>query len=229
LNLQIIAVTTGTIDPIPGVDEQVVYMPADGFNFAEAINLGRDSATSEYLMLLNDDTTVATPNPITALLEIGQIEGVGVTGALLTYPDGRIQHAGIVLLPGGPTHVHISRPGKWPGYFGSTFTPRNYSAVTAAAMLVRSQVFDELGGFDPVFARDFNDVDFCLRAGEAGYRVAWTPYAHFIHHEGASIVRTKADSREHAHFTERWVAVLHRDPFYSPALNPMLPRIYEAL
>jgi GT2 family glycosyltransferase len=96
-------------------------------------------------------------------------------------------------------------------------------------MLVRSQVFDELGGFDPVFARDFNDVDFCLRAGEAGYRVAWTPYAHFIHHEGASIVRTKADSREHAHFTERWVAVLHRDPFYSPALNPMLPRIYEAL
>jgi GT2 family glycosyltransferase len=229
LELQIIAVTTGTIDPIPGVDAQVVYTPADGFNFAEAINLGRGSATGEYLMLLNDDTTVATPNPITALLEIGQIEGVGVTGALLTYPDGRIQHAGIVLLPGGPTHVHISRPGKWPGYFGSTLTPRNYSAVTAAAMLVRSQVFDELGGFDPVFARDFNDVDFCLRAGEAGYRVAWSPYAHFIHHEGASIVRTKADSREHVHFTERWTAVLHRDPFYSPALNPMLPRIYEAL
>lgn len=228
-NLEIIAVTTGVIDPISGVDQQVVYEPANGFNFAEAINLGRAHATGDYLLLLNDDTTVNEVNPVSRMLEIGQIDGVGITGALLTYPDGRIQHAGIVLLPSGPTHAHIAKPGKWPGYFGSTLTPRNYSAVTAAAMLVSTRVFDELGGFDTVFARDFNDVDFCLRAGQQGYRVAWTPYAHFTHHEGASIVRKKADPHEHALFSERWNSVMHADPYYSPALNSDLARIYEAL
>lgn len=229
LDLQIIAVTTGTIEPVPGVDAQIVYEPTGDFNFAEAMNLGCRSSTGDYLVLLNDDTTVADPNPISALLEIGQIDGVGVTGALLTYPDGRIQHAGIVLLPSGPTHVYIGKAGRYPGYFGSALTPRNYSAVTAAAMLVKRQVFDELSGLDTLFARDFNDVDFCLRAIAAGYRVAWTPYAHFTHHEGASIVRTKADTREHSLFAERWATVLDQDPFYSPALNPHLPRIYEAL
>lgn len=227
--LEIIAVTTGVIDPIPGVDQQVVYEPANGFNFAEAINLGRAHATGDYLLLLNDDTTVNEANPVSRMLEIGQIQGVGITGALLTYPDGRIQHAGIVLLPSGPTHAHIAKPGKWPGYFGSTLTPRNYSAVTAAAMLVSACVFDELGGFDTVFARDFNDVDFCLRAGQQGYRVAWTPYAHFTHHEGASIVRKKADPHEHELFSERWNTAMQADPYYSPALNPDLARIYEAL
>lgn len=228
LPLEIIAVTTGELDPIPGVDHQVIYRPTQGFNFAEAINLGRQSATGNFLLLLNDDTTVAEPKPVSRMLEIAQIDGVGITGALLTYPDGRIQHAGIVLLPSGPTHAHIAKQGKWTGYFGSTLTPRNYSAVTAAAMLINSAVFDELGGFDPTFARDFNDVDFCLRAGKAAYRVAWTPYAHFTHHEGASIVRKKADPAEHQLFSQRWGAFLIADPFYSPALNAELARIYEA-
>lgn len=227
--LEVIAVTTGHIDPIDGVDHQVVYEPRGPFNFAEAINLGRTHATGEYLLLLNDDTTADVADPVTRLLEVGQRRGVGAVGAKLTYPDGRLQHAGIVLLPGGPTHVHIAKPGNFPGYFGSTLTPRNYSAVTAAAMLTPSNVFDELGGFDTAFARDFNDVDYCLRLIEAGYRVAWTPYAHLIHHEGASIVRKAADPAELAQFRDRWAARYTVDPFYSPALNPRLERIYEAL
>jgi GT2 family glycosyltransferase len=96
-------------------------------------------------------------------------------------------------------------------------------------MLVRTSVFDELGGFDEAFARDFNDVDFCLRAHRSGHRIAWTPYAHLTHHEGASMARRKADPRESAMFAERWGSSYPEDPYYSPALNPALERIYEAL
>lgn len=204
---------------------QIVY-ETDDFNFAEAINLGRTAATGDYLLLLNDDTTVAQRDPVTRMLEIGQIPGVGITGCLLTYPDGKLQHVGMVMLPSGPTHAWIGKPGKEYGYFGSILTPRNYSAVTAAALLVRTSVFDELDGFDTAFAKDFNDVDFCLRARAAGYRVAWTPYAHLTHHEGASIVRKKPDPAEHDLFGQRWVGATP-DPYYSPALNEQLARIYE--
>ena len=232
--LEIIVVTTGVIPDVP-VDlhgkhtvKHVVYR-TDAFNFSEAINFGRREATGEYLLLLNDDTTVAEPNPVTRMLEIGQIDGVAIVGCKLTYPDGRFQHAGLVLLPSGPTHCWIARPAKDPGYFGSTLTPRNYLAVTAAAMLVRARVFDELDGFDAAFARDFNDVDFCLRAHRAGHRVAWTPYAHFTHYEGATMARKKSDPAEQQLFRDRWSSAYPVDPYYSPALNQDLARIYEAL
>ena len=229
--LQIIIVTTGVIDPVDVAETgnhtitHIVY-DTQSFNFAEAINLGRTAATGDYLLLLNDDTTVAEPDPVTRMLEIGQIPEVGITGCLLTYPDGKLQHVGIVMLPSGPTHAWIGKPGKEYGYFGSILTPRNYSAVTAAAMLVRTSVFDELGGFDTAFARDFNDIDFCLRAQAAGSRVAWTPYAHLTHHEGASIVRKRADVAEQALFEERWAGAVP-DRYYSIALNEQLARIYE--
>ncbi len=224
--LQIIVVTTGELAPIPGADAQVVY-ETDAFNFAEAINLGRAHATGDFLLLLNDDTSAAADNPVTHLIELGQVEHVGAVGAKLTYPDGRLQHVGLVLLPGGPTHCWIAKPGRHAGYFGSTLTARNYSAVTAAAMLVRTSAFDAVDGFDTAFARDFNDVDFCLRLQAAGYRVAWTPYAHFVHHEGATMARKRSDSQEATLFQQRWSATMPCDPFYSPALHSDLRRIYE--
>ena len=232
--LEIIVLTTGVI-PDVAVDfhgehtlRHVVH-DTEAFNFSEAINAGRAAATGDYLLLLNDDTTVAEPNPVTRMLEVGQIPGVGIVGCKLTYPDTRLQHVGIVLLPSGPTHPWISRPGREPGYFGSTLTPRNYLAVTAAAMLVRTEVFDSVGGFDPVFARDYNDVDFCLRVHQGGHRVAWTPYAHFTHYEGATMARKTTDAAEAAEFRRRWSETYRVDPYYSPALNPQLARIYEAL
>ena len=233
VDLEFVIVTTGVIPDVTAdlgrhSIRHVVY-ETEQFNFAEAINLGRQAATGEWLLILNDDTTVAEPNPVTRMLEIGQIDGVGVVGCKLTYPDTRLQHVGLVLLPSGPTHAWIGKPAKEPGYFGSTLTPRNYLAVTAAAMLVRASIFDELDGFDEDFARDFNDVDFCIRAHRAGHRIAWTPYAHLTHHEGASMARRKADLREAAMFTERWGTIYPVDPYYSPALNPALERIYEAL
>ena len=231
IRLEIIIVTTGVIDPVDVAEtgnHTIIHIVYDtqGFNFAEAINLGRTAATGDYLLLLNDDTTVAEPDPVTRMLEIGQIPEVGITGCLLTYPDGKLQHVGIVMLPSGPTHAWIGKPGKEYGYFGSILTPRNYSAVTAAAMLVRTSVFDGLGGFDTAFARDFNDIDFCLRAQAAGSRIAWTPYAHLTHHEGASIVRKRADVAEQALFEERWAGAVP-DRYYSIALNEQLARIYE--
>ena len=224
---EVVVVTTGELPPIPGADTQIVYR-TENFNFAEAINLGRTAATGEYLLILNDDTTAAGDLPITRLLEVGQNLHVGITGAKLTYPDGRLQHVGMVMLPSGPTHPWISKGANEYGYFGQTLTPRNYSAVTAAAFLVRTTLFDQLQGFDTVFARDFNDVDFCLRMRDSGFRVAWTPYSHFTHHEGASIIRRKSDPKELAIFQERWAKKYAVDPYYSPALKPDLDRMYEA-
>lgn len=228
VELEIVAVTTNEIAPISGVDVQCVY-ETESFNFAEAINLGARQASAPWLLILNDDTEIMDPDSIVRMLELAQRPGVGVVGAKLTYPDGRLQHVGIVLLPSGPTHALIGKSGNDPGYFGSTLTPRNFSAVTAAAMLVSAHVFTELGGLDTIFARDFNDVDFCLRAGAAGYRVAWTPYAHFVHHEGVSIVRRVADREERDEFQRRWGALLENDPFYSPAMHPTIERLYEPL
>jgi len=228
IELEIIAVTTGELEPIVGVTKQVVYNPTNDFNFSVAINLGREHSTGEYLFLLNDDTSVSESNPIERMLELGQIPGVGIVGAKLSYPNSRLQHVGMIMLQSGPTHPFIGKSSNEYGYFGSILTPRNYSAVTAAAMLVRISVFDELGGFDPQFARDFNDVDFCLKARLAGYRIAWTPYAHFTHHEGASIQRKNPDPQEQKLFDQRWSVVVP-DPFYSVALNQDLNRIYEAL
>ena len=224
-DLQIVVVTTGTLDPIAGVDQQVVA-PEGNFNFSRVINIGRRHTTRPWLLLLNDDTQAASPDAVIRMLETASIPGVGIVGARLVYPDGRLQHAGIVMLPSGPTHVFIGARGDYPGYFGSTLTPRNYSAVTAAAMVVSSELFDALGGFDEEFARDYNDVDFCLRAWESGTRVAWTPYATFIHHEGASLVRRTPDPDESALFARRWGS-LEFDPFYSPALHESLGRLYQ--
>ena len=234
LSLEFVIVTTGVIpdvqvDDLHGHTLRHVVYETTGFNFSEAINTGRAAATGEYLLLLNDDTTVAEPDPVSRLLEIGQQSEVGVTGCWLSYPDGRLQHVGMVLLGSGPTHCWIGKPGRDPGYFGSTLTPRNYLAVTAAAMLVRTSVFDELGGFDTAFARDFNDVDFCLRVVQSGRRVAWTPYAHWTHHEGATMARKASDTAEGQLFRQRWSAAYPVDPYYSPALNPRLDRIYQAL
>ncbi len=229
-DFEIIVVTTNEQAPILGADKQVTYT-TDNFNFAQAINLGAENADpqSEYLLLLNDDTEAIEPNPITRMLEIAQIENVAAVGAKLSYPDRKLQHVGIVMLPSGPTHPFIAKSKSEYGYFGSALTPRNYSAVTAAAMLTSKKAFEEVNGFDTQFARDFNDVDYCLKLRAKNYRIAWTPYAHFTHHEGVSIHRKAANPQEAQLFNDRWQNECVSDPYYSPALNPKLERMYEAL
>jgi GT2 family glycosyltransferase len=162
---------------------------------------------------------VRTREWMTAMLELCQLPGVGAVGAKLLFPSGRVQHAGVVLGFGGVAgHPYYREHGSSRGYFDGLHSIRNFSAVTAACMMVRRRVFDQVGGFDEEFPLNFNDVDFCLRVRQAGYRIVWTPFAELYHYESASR-RGSVQPAEMWLMHERWGAALLNDPFYSPNLT----------
>ena len=149
-------------------------------------------------------------------------------GAMLYYPDDTIQHAGIITGLGGYAgHSHKYRPRTSGGYMFRAATVQDFSAVTAACLLVRAEVFDALNGLDEGFTVAFNDVDFCLRARRAGWRVVWTPYAQLYHYESKSRGIDEKDKAKKARFageqkrlTERFGREnLTRDPYYNPGLT----------
>lgn len=192
-----------------------------GFSFSRKANFAVDLVETEYFILLNDDLEILSPGWVEALLEPLMDPGIAAVGARLLYPDGRVQHAGIIVgLCGGAAHVFQGLAREHIGHGMSTHIIRDYSAVTAAVFATRKSTFSALGGFDEAFAHDYQDVDFCLRAVAAGYRVVYTPFAELVHFEGTSLVRTAQDPREVALFAERWADVMARDPYY----NPNLPR-----
>ncbi len=194
------------------------------FNFSASINAGAAAAAGEHLVLFNDDLEVISPEWLTAMLEYSQEPGVGAVGAKLLYPDGRLQHVGIVLgVAGVAAHAYHQHPGVSPGYGGSAMLARNYSAVTAACMMTRRSVFDEVGRFDEKLPTDFNDVDYCLRLQRAGYRVVYTPWAQLFHHESTSFGARQHDMGELGEMRKRWAAVIDRDPYYNPNLTRDFP------
>jgi hypothetical protein len=151
---------------------------------------------------------------------------VGAVGARLWYPDGRLQHAGVVLGVGGVAgHAHRGLQRGNTGYFSRAVLQQDFSAVTAACLMVRRSIYEEVGGLDSTLGVAFNDVDFCLRLLERGYRNVWTPYAEMIHYESASRgLETTPEKR--ARFGEeirlmqsRWGEVLRQDRAYSPNLT----------
>ena len=151
---------------------------------------------------------------------------VGCVGARLLYPDGRIQHAGVVVGLGGVAgHGHRFAPANVPGYLGRLNAVHEVSAVTAACLLIRRDAFDAVHGLDEDLTVAFNDVDFCLRVRAAGYRNLWTPFAALIHHESVSRGRdltpakAKRFAGEFAMMRRRWGADLLHDPYYSPHLT----------
>jgi O-antigen biosynthesis protein len=159
---------------------------SDTFNFSQRINLGVQSCSGKVLVLLNDDTEVITPDWLVVMLEFAQQPQIGAVGAKLLYPDNRIQHAGVLILNGNPTHAFHGVSSDHPGYFYSNFVNRNYLAVTAACLMIRKDLFNQVGGFDQSFPLNYNDVNFCLKLHELGYRQVFTPYAELIHYESAS-------------------------------------------
>jgi GT2 family glycosyltransferase len=190
------------------------------FNWAAINNLAAASTTADMLLFLNNDIEATSEGWLRALVELAQRPDVGAVGARLIYPDGRLQHAGVVLGLGGvASHIFIGMPEDQSGYFSWDAVVRGYSAVTAACMLVRRAVFEELGGFDEVFAVGFNDVDFCIRLGQAGYRVLFTPHAQLTHYE--SISRGLSGFYDdYQEFLRRWTDLLVAgDPFYNPNLS----------
>jgi O-antigen biosynthesis protein len=192
----------------------------DPFNYSRANNTGARHARGDVLVFLNDDTQVIEPDWLTAMLEQAQRPEVGAVGAKLLYPDGRIQHAGVVLGIGGvAAHAFAGLPAEDRGYFGLADVVRNCSAVTAACMMVRRQVFEHVGGFEEQLTIGCNDVDLCLRLRARGYLVVYTPLAVLYHHESAtrgSVHPTLDEER----VWERWGDTIGRgDPYYNPHLT----------
>jgi GT2 family glycosyltransferase len=183
-------------------------------------NLAAREAKGEVLLFLNNDIEVVAPNWIEAMLEHAQRPEVGAVGAKLVYPDGTVQHAGVVVGIGGfADHAFRHLDGGAPGYLHLASLVRDVSAVTGACMMVRRQVFESLGGFDERLRVAFNDVDFCLRLGERGLGVVYTPHAVLTHHESASRGALHPRS-EYLFMRRRWGELVARgDPFYNPNLT----------
>ena len=206
---------------------RVLRYPEKGFNYSKLNNFGAREARGDFLLLLNNDTEVLHADCLRELLGYGLLEGVGAVGARLYYEDGTIQHAGVIVGLGGVAqHAFMGFLKEEPGYFGRIIMAQDLSAVTAACMLVSKQVYQEVGGFDPGYAVAFNDVDFCMKVTQAGYRIVYNPYAELKHYESKS--RGQEDSaekvarfnREVARFQERWAPQLEAgDPFYNPNLT----------
>jgi len=191
------------------------------FNFAHRINQGAANARGEFLLLLNDDTEVTTPAWLESMVEFAQQEAIGAVGAKLLYPDGKIQHGGVMVLGGNPGHAFHGFDGDHPGYFCSNLVNRNYLAVTAACLMIRTEVFHQVGGMDEIFPLNYNDVDFCLKVHEAGYRNVVTPYAQLIHYESLSR-KPGLQPNEWETLNQKWshyFAKLNGDPYYNPNLS----------
>jgi O-antigen biosynthesis protein len=200
-------------------DTRVIEYPG-AFNWAAINNAAAATCTSNLLLFLNNDIEAGSEGWLHALVEQAQRPEVGAVGACLRYPDGRLQHAGVVLGLGAIAgHLFAGMPNGDMGYFGWDRVVRQYSAVTAACMMVRRDVFEELGGFDESFAVGFNDVDFCIRARRAGYRILYTPHAELTHHESVSRGLSGYHD-DYQRFLARWTELLERgDPFYNPNLG----------
>ncbi len=203
-----------------------ILMDPQPFNFAAMVNAGVGAASGAIVVLLNNDVAVLEPGWLEAMVRQACRPDVGAVGAKLLYGDGTLQHAGVVVGLGGRAgHILRRRPGDTPGHLGRLRVAHEVSAVTAACLAVARDKYLAVGGFDAEsFPVDFNDVDFCLRLGAAGWKTVWTPAATLAHLESVSrgpsvgAKRTRFE-QEAARFSERWRAVIRHDPFYHPALS----------
>jgi len=200
------------------------------FNFSSINNYAVARARGEVVGLVNNDIEPRHPEWLTEMVAQAVRTDIGCVGAKLYYPNGRIQHAGVVLGIGGVAgHAFRFEPGDAPGYQGRLALAQNYSAVTAACLLVRKSLYQEVGGLDERLAVNYNDVDFCLRVKALGYRNVWTPHAELTHYESftrggpANRQKRKRAEREFRLMGERWGELLDNDPAY----HPKLTRVHE--
>ena len=197
------------------------------FNFSALNNAAARLCRGELLGLVNNDIEVIDGGWLREMVGLALRRDVGAVGARLWFTDGTLQHAGVVLGIGGVAgHVHHKLPRTQPGYQGRARLTQEFSAVTAACMVLRREVFDTVGGLDEAnLAVDYNDIDFCLRIRRAGYRVVWTPHAQLYHHESATRGRQRPASqqqrydREVAFMQATWGPWLRNDPAYNPNLT----------
>jgi GT2 family glycosyltransferase len=197
------------------------------FNYSAINNFAVTHAKGEIIGLINNDIEVISPEWLSEMVSLVGQEGVGAVGAKLLYPDGRLQHGGVILGLGGIAgHSHHLVPKDDCGYFGRAGLISSYSAVTAACLLVKKSNYQQVGGLNEQdLTVAFNDVDFCLRLIEAGYRNIYTPYALLYHHESAtrgaedSLAKVARFNSEIKYMAARWGDMLSVDPGYSPNLS----------
>ena len=197
------------------------------FNYSALNNAAAKLARGEVLGLLNNDLEVISPDWLLEMVSHAIRPNIGAVGAKLWYPNDMLQHGGVILGLGGVAgHAHHNILRGMFGYFGRAKVVQNFSAVTAACLLVRKSIYEEVGGLnEPNLQVAFNDVDFCLRVREAGYRNIWTPYAELYHHESATRgfedtpEKQARFAREVQYMTQRWGEQLLNDPAYSPNLT----------
>ena len=197
------------------------------FNYSAINNFGATFAKGEYLMLLNNDTEIIAPRLFEEMLGFCQRKEVGIVGARLLYEDDTIQHAGVVIGFGGVAgHTFIGLHEAENSYFHRAMCAQDYSAVTAACLMVKKSVFEEVGGLTEELAVAFNDVDFCLKVRAAGYLVVYAPYAVMHHYESKSRgledtpEKVARFNREWALVAKRWPDILQNgDPYYNPNLT----------
>lgn len=196
------------------------------FNYADIQNYAAVRAKGEYLLLLNNDTWLERLDSIREMLGYCMREDVGIVGARLLYPDNTIQHAGVIVGLGGVAdHAFVGMDRDEPGYCCRALCAQDYSAVTAACLMVKKSVYDKVGGMDTELKVAFNDVDFCLRVRETGYKIVYQPFAVWYHDEsktrGAEDTPEKMERfrGEIAYFQNKWASFLKKgDPAYNPNL-----------
>jgi GT2 family glycosyltransferase len=173
-------------------------------------------ARGDFLLFLNNDTEVITPDWLEEMLGHAQRTEVGAVGAKLLFPNGKIQHGGVIVGLGGVArHAFYGLPASDPGYMGLATVTRNCAAVTAACLMLRRSVFKEVGGFDEELDVAYNDVDLCLKIIQRGYYIVWTPHAVLYHYEGKT--RGKYHPyRNTDYFCKKWRHFLDSgEPFYN--------------
>jgi len=196
------------------------------FNFPALNNAAVKEARGEVLALVNNDIEVISADWLSEMVSHAVRSEIGAVGARLLYPDGTLQHGGVILGIGGVAgHANKGLLRYKNGYFCRAVIIQSVSAVTAACLVIRKELYEKVGGFNEDLRVAFNDIDFCLKIREAGYRNLYTPYAELYHHESATRgyentsekqVRFEAESR---YMKQRWGKLLLNDPAYSPNLT----------
>ena len=236
-NYEVIVIDNGSVEPetfacfdywqTKEPDRFSYYTYDIPFNYSKLNNYAVEKARGDYLLFLNNDTEVIAEDWLEAMVEQGQRHSIGVVGALLLYPDQTIQHAGVVmgLVGGVAAHGHRFFSSDHAGYFGQLISINNYSAVTGACMMCRREVFEEVGGLEEELSVAFNDIDFCLKIIDRGYRNIYLPHVVLFHYEsksrGYDNIPEKQTRFTHEvnYMKQKWQPLLDRDPCYSPHLS----------
>lgn len=231
-NFEVVVIDNGSIKPFTHAmfhvlsDKIKVVRDDSPFNYSALHNRAVPECTGEILLLLNDDTEIIDGEWMSHMIAQLLQPGVGAVGAKLLYPDGRIQHAGVLLGPQGlAAHVGQFRPANDFGYFGRTQLASEYQAVTAACLAVHRHIWTAVGGLDENLKVAFNDIDFCLRVQATGHKVTYTPLAQLLHYESVSR-GSDQDGEKYIRFInevltirDRWGFEIARDPYYNPNLS----------